>query len=328
MKLIMLNLSKKTLKRILLVLSPHTYYRWLSYRLFKDHNINNPYVKASPSITYDTSGKYPTMYSKPPRFYIKKKKMMKFDPNGIPILIINNDVVYHPVYITQYGLAEYGYYVNNGDETHFNEAVKIADWLISTQDERLGCWYYNFDFLHKMTNDCLKSPWVSSMAQGQAISLLCRVYAKTRELKYINAAVEGTKILEIPISEGGLSVEFYGRTIYEEFPTRSKSITLNGFMFCVLGLYDLSRYTSDDNITMMWKNSIDTLLTIIPFFDGDLMSSYCLSHISLQNTERLWADAYHSIHIVMMQNFQSIMPSPVFSFYIKRWASFWGIHIK
>ena len=62
-------------------------------------------------------------------------------------------------------------------------------------------------------------------------------------------------------------------------------------------------------------------------FDGDIMSIYCLSHVSVGNIKRYWADAYNTIHIVLLQCFQSIMPNPTFEFYIKRWASFWGIKI-
>jgi hypothetical protein len=65
-----------------------------------------------------------------------------------------------------------------------------------------------------------------------------------------------------------------------------------------------------------------------PLYDGDLMSVYCLSHVTKGNVGRHWAGGYHPLHIILLQCFESFMPNPTFEFYIKRWAKFIGIKVE
>lgn len=319
---------KSYFKPIVLMLAPRFYYKRLIKQAIQEMNVNSPYVSAAISIPYNPVGKYPTMYDNPPKFYEKRKRTMEYDENGIPMLSIDGNVVYHPVYMIQYALSEYGFFMSTHDISYFETAKKISEWLIDRQDVDNGCWYYSYDYVHEPTQCLLKAPWASAMAQGQAISLLTRMYHATKDKKYLLAAMKATTILDVPISSGGLASELWGHTIYEEFPTIPYSITLNGFMFCVLGLYDLSQTIEDKRVTKLWNEAKDAIMFMVPLYDGDIMSTYCLSHVTMGNIKRYWAGAYHSIHIIMLQCFESFMPSTTFEFYIKRWAGFWGIEIN
>lgn len=44
-------------------------------------------------------------------------------------------------------------------------------------------------------------------------------------------------------SAGGVRNELFGRAWYEEYPTTPGSFVLNGFMYALIGLYDLSSAT-------------------------------------------------------------------------------------
>ena len=319
---------KSFLKPIVLIMAPRLYHRRLIKSAISEMNVNSPYVSAAISIPYDPAGKYPTMYDAPPKFYEKRKRTMEYDENGIPMLKIADNSVYDPVYTIQYALSEYGFFISTHKKSHLETAKRICDWLLDSQDVEDGCWYYKYDYVHEPTLFLLKAPWASAMAQGQAISLLTRMYITTKDNKYLAAAIKATTMLNIPISSGGLASDLWGHTVYEEYPTIPYSITLNGFMFCALGLYDISLLTEDKHVAELWHNAKNTLTFMVPLYDGDIMSIYCLSHVTMGNVKRQWADRYHYIHITMLQCFESFMPNPTFEFYIKRWAGFWGIKIN
>ena len=319
---------KSHFKPIVLLIAPKLYYRRLVKIAIKEMNVNSLCISTASSIPYNCIGKYPTMYNSPPAFYEKRKRSMLRDKDGIPMYIIDNKPVYDPTYIIQYGLSEYGFFVSTHDKSHFETARKIAEWLIDNQDVVSGYWYYSYNYTHKFTKFLLEAPWASAMAQGQAISLLTRMYKVTNEYKYISAAKKATKLFDVPIVSGGLASEMWGHTVYEEYPTIPYSLTLNGFMFCALGIYDLTQATDDKQVADLWSKAKDTLNFMVPLYDGDIMSAYCLSHVTVGNVQRDWADRYNSIHVTMLQCFESFIPSPTFKFYIKRWASFFGIVIN
>ena len=106
---------------------------------------------------------------------------------------------------------------------------------------------------------------------------MTRLYRLTHIESYLEAAIRAVKMLDVPISNGGLASELWGHVVYEEFPTIPYSFTLNGFMFCALGLYDLSRLVKQEYIVNLWRKAVDTLTFMVPLYDGDFMSTYCLS---------------------------------------------------
>ncbi len=236
---------KSRIKPFVLQIAPKYYHRRLIRLSRQEMNVNNLEVLPTLSIMYNPLGKYPTMYDRPQDYYAKKKKEMTFDSKGIPLFNINGNAIYHPVYLIQYALSEYGFYIFSQDNEHLASAQQIADWLLQSQDGETGFWYYLYDYIHELTGCLLKAPWASAMAQGQAVSLLTRIYHVTKDEKYLNAAIKATKLLNVPISSGGLASVLCGHVVFEEYPTIPYSYTLNGFMFCALGLYDLTTVVDD-----------------------------------------------------------------------------------
>lgn len=79
------------------------------------------------------------------------------------------------------------------------------------------------------------------MGQGHAISLLARAYHHSGgDRRYLNAALDGLKPFRVPSSKGGVRATFLNKYHwYEEYPTKPASFVLNGFIYSLLGLYDL-----------------------------------------------------------------------------------------
>ncbi len=96
-------------------------------------------------------------------------------------------------------------------------------------------------FLHPRHH--LTKYWSCAMAQGQAMSLLSRAYRLTRKQQYRSSALRALPALRVAVTKGGLRRCFFGncaRPFYEEYPTSPPSYVLNGFMFTLIGLYDLA----------------------------------------------------------------------------------------
>lgn len=79
------------------------------------------------------------------------------------------------------------------------------------------------------------------MGQGQAISLLSRAFYHSggNEL-YLNTAYAALKPFKVLSNNGGVLSEFMNLyPWYEEYPTVPPIFILNGFMYSLIGLYDL-----------------------------------------------------------------------------------------
>jgi hypothetical protein len=158
------------------------------------------------------------------------------------------------VTVAQWGLAHY----SSGDTTL---ALRAADWLVEHQ-EADGAWRYQFDFYVESAGETLRGPWISGLAQGQAMSLLVRAARVTGEAIYLRAARAAMKPLTVPVADGGVGRTWRGHPFFEEYPTNRPSLVLNGFLFTVIGLHDLAG-TGDATAGRLWRHSERTAAAII-----------------------------------------------------------------
>lgn len=124
---------------------------------------------------------------------------------------------------------------------HIAQFYDAAEWFVRNQNAKTGGWPNPVKRkLSEFTE--LKTGWYSAMGQGHAISLLARAfYHSNGNVKYLQAAINGLKPFRIPSRQGGVLARFMGKfDWYEEYPTVPGSFVLNGFIFSLLGLYDLN----------------------------------------------------------------------------------------
>lgn len=316
------------IKRCLLAAAPKLAFDRERHLYYKDYVINDLAVYSVSKIKYDPLGAYPTIRLLPPENYLEVLKSKHLDESGVPRIEAKGELIYHPVHAIQYGLAEYGYYVTTKDAAHLQRARCVVKWLLDNQCEKTGCWYYTTDNYHEQVGYLLKAPWASAMAQGQAASLLCRLYYIDHDKRLLDVAENAFNLFDVPVTEGGLCADLFSHKVYEEYPTIPASFTLNGFIFSSFGLYDLCQYTNNDRIHQLWEQAQETLRFMIPLYDDDLCSSYCLSHITARKTAKNQNLKYHMIHVMLLQNLESIFPDPTFEYYIKKWAKMCGIKIR
>ncbi|NXO27614.1 GLCE epimerase, partial [Cisticola juncidis] len=198
---------------------------------------------------------------------------------------------------------------------HMAAFFAASHWLLRNQDER-GGWPIMVTRKLGEGFKALEPGWYSAMAQGQAMSTLVRAYALTKEPAFLGAALRATAPFKLPAERGGVKAVFMERhEWYEEYPTSPSSFVLNGFMYALIGLYDLKE-------TAGGQRGAASLKPMLPLFDTGSGSVYDLRHFMLGTAPNLARWDYHTTHINQLQLLGSVDDAPVFKEFVKRWKSY------
>ena len=152
--------------------------------------------------------------------------------------------------------------------------MKQCEWLVSNQESD-GSWRIE----HKNPKfEDLPSPWPSALSQGLAVSALLRAFRYSRRKEYLESAKSAASFLERDVSENGVRRVFekegVSGFVYEEYPVKSLSGVLNGYISAVLAIEELSR-EEPIFVEVLGKN-MENLLTILPLYDTGYWSLYSL----------------------------------------------------
>jgi heparosan-N-sulfate-glucuronate 5-epimerase len=159
--------------------------------------------------------------------------------DGIPMVNYGTFQARNPVTSAQYGLANYSLWIRYGDHFRWLNARRVADWLVRTQHHN-GEWEYSFPEPAPGSTETLAPGWGSALAQGQAMSLLERVYRRTHKASYLKAIQHALKPLQTPVSKGGLGRRLDNGIYFEEYPTHAVNFSLNGDLQTLIGVYDVA----------------------------------------------------------------------------------------
>ena len=186
------------------------------------------------------------------------------------------------------------------DKGHHYQMKAAADWFVNNQDPK-GGWPVNIK-REIMPGMSVPAGWYSAMGQGQAISCLCRLYHCTGDRKYLEAALKATKPFDILSKNGGVQALF-AETIpwYEEYPTQPSSFVLNGFIYSLFGLYDLSQAASppaNSNALRLYNQGLLSLRKLLLLYDLGSRTAYDLRHFTLHSQPRVARWDYHIVHII------------------------------
>jgi len=281
----------------------------------------NSAMAAQETVSYQPTGVY---------LYFDNSNIMditervKPDENGIP-LIKRYDLgwQYNPTTITQYGLEQYSKYIKTKDIKCKENAIKVADWLVNNQTEE-GTWKYDFKWNYRNANEILEPGWISGLAQGQAISLLSRIYTLSGDRKYLKAAENALIPFTKRVEDGGIVRYWENEYIFfEEYPTKTPSYVLNGFIFALIGLYDMHQNTGNILARQLYENGEETLRHIAPMYDLATTTSYDLVHFVKPSSAPNAVKAnYHSLHVKLMNYMFEITTDPLYKTLHDRWQTY------
>ncbi|XP_075362562.1 D-glucuronyl C5-epimerase isoform X4 [Mycteria americana] len=208
---------------------------------------------------------------------------------------------------------------------HMAAFFAASNWLVRNQDER-GGWPI---MVTRKLGEGFKSldpGWYSAMAQGQAMSTLVRAYLLTKDHAFLSSALRATAPYKLPSEQRGVKAVFMNRhDWYEEYPTSPSSFVLNGFMYSLIGLYDLKETAGEKlgkEARVLYERGMESLKAMLPLYDTGSGTIYDLRHFMLGTAPNLARWDYHTTHINQLQLLSTIDESPIFKEFVKRWKSY------
>lgn len=177
-------------------------------------------------------------------------------------------IQYNNTYICWWALSRLEIFLNTGDQGKKNEFLKHAEWLLRNKQDRNGfvVWPLKFDYRPEL--HWLRAPWVSAMDQGLIISVLVRAYKITKDERYLDLTKKAGLYYAIPFEEGGFRTRFKNDDYYYEmYPVYPFSRILDGFLFSLMGLYDLLSVWEDKRIQDLYNAGLNTLLKHVEYWD-------------------------------------------------------------
>ncbi len=257
-----------------------------------------------------------------------------FDSSGVPRNLFRwGGPYYYSVTIGHHGLSCISRYIIDKSPEDLNGAAAVTKWLLESQADN-GAWpvEYDHDWFPPRCKE-LKAPWPSAMGQGLCISFLARAAALDLPIGFaketlIRAAERALGPYAVSVDQGGVRASFLGKyPWFEEYPTDPHSFVLNGFIYSILGPYDLYCANSNKEAIKLYKDGIRSLKIMLPMFDLGRSSAYDLTHITTGKfPPNIARGSYHFIHVQLLSVLNHI-ESGAFSDVVERWnlyLSGWG----
>lgn len=248
-----------------------------------------------------------------------------FDDEGIPLVQYHDGLKYVPTTAFHWGLVSFSKWITTGNQSNFDDAMEVAIWAVENQSETGGWgWFFNHSFHGGVLGD-MYSGWYGGMTQGLGMSFLTRMYAETGNQSFKDAALNATELLSIPVEQGGVLRTYNGHLWYEEYPTPDAgSFVLNGYIYSLIGLYDLWVVFNSTEAGELYQNGTDSLYAMIGLFDLGCASSYDLVHHSVPGTApNIAREGYHSLHITLI-SVMNIFENDGFQTVEDRWIEYAG----
>jgi hypothetical protein len=170
----------------------------------------------------------------------------------------------NPVSIIQLGLA--AWQLHTGEERWLEVTGEACGWVLSRLDDRGGLPYL-FPMPHTYR---LMPPWYSAMAQGEAASLLTRAAQALGDARLADAAERA--IDPLLGAELGLVAQTPEGPVLQEYPTSPPAHALNGWIFGLWGLYDVSlaNGSRSDEAGRAFAGGAAALAARLPLYDAGL----------------------------------------------------------
>ena len=187
---------------------------------------------------------------------------------------------YNPAYVAWYGLMSLERWQRGLDPAAEAAFCRQADWLVRhavRRDDGAVVWPYPFDWREGRCR--LTAPWICAMAQGLAISVLIRAHRReAADGRLLGLCRAATRVFEKSVEDGGVRTLERGHALYEEYPGYPLPRVLDGFLFSLLGLWDLAAETGEPRVEQLFADGLAGLVRSLDVWDYRRMWSWYGSH--------------------------------------------------
>lgn len=236
-------------------------------------------------------------------------------PDGVPQVHYPWGIEDNPVTVSQWALQHWSWWLETKRADDLAAVTTAADWLVSRQHEN-GAWKYTFDVT--AAGVAVHAPWISAMAQGQAISLLVRAYSATHDQRHLDAARLALRPFELSVEDGGVVADWDGLPWYEEYAAVGANHVLNGYEFALVGLHDLADRDADAG--RLFSAGIASLTAHIAVFDAPAARSQY--YAAFGGGRFLVDDDYRQAHALLTLSLADWTADTILAAYAKRWAGY------
>ena len=243
------------------------------------------------------------------------------DEDGLPLwnpkqARLRGGPLYNPIVVIQYGLAHYDLALD-GDSAADAMFLRCARWVeenaAAEPRGRFAIWPYTFP----LRTPPVKPPWISGMAQGQALSLLARAYVKTRSAATEAVARHAAQSFCYTLSDGGIVAQSASGALFIEEVAHSPAVhILNGCLYGLFGLWEYTRVFEDPEVEAVLERCIQGVDEALPLFDMGWWSRY-----SLGLRWHMATHYYHEVHIRQLDQLASALNRPEYGHYARRWEA-------
>jgi hypothetical protein len=226
---------------------------------------------------------------------------------------------YHPVNACHYALFCYDEYNKTGVE-RFKKAflAQIAYLRDSTKYDEYD--NYKIGYPYKIPFHDIKPPWYSALAQSEAISVLVRYYAMTKDATVLPLIVKLKNFMIAPQSDGKGTMNYTpeGYVWYEEYPVSpQEKEVLNGFFLAIVALYDYTHLFPADTATKkLYSDALTTAKNSIRFYDTGTWLKYN------RGDQRLVANGYMKWEVLEMKLLYAITHDEIFQNLYMLWSTY------
>jgi heparosan-N-sulfate-glucuronate 5-epimerase len=252
------------------------------------------YWQESPPTTADLAqstklGAYPLDFR--PR--IRQGHYPAFDDEGVPMWPhpADGQPRYFTTAMTSFALGSWHDYLVSGREEALDRTLKVADRLTR------GSW--EGSELHLLDED--REPLLSAMSQGEAMSVLCRVFQETGKARYAEAAVACLGPFMRTVDDDGVQAFIAGTKSlwFEELTSKPVHHILNGMVYAIWGLQDLARATGERRADQLATVGVSSIAREIDRFDMGWWSRYWFPEKG--GVHYAASAMYHGLHICQLR---------------------------
>jgi heparosan-N-sulfate-glucuronate 5-epimerase len=227
-------------------------------------------------------------------------------------MLTRNRTYVHPIVVVQLGIG--AWMLVNRDPGWREVVARTAEWIVDEMDaDGLLPFLYRYPHTYQ-----LDPPWYSAMAQGEVASFLIRAARTLGEPELQAAAVKAGRPLvagDTPL----VSMTADG-PVLQEYPTDPPSHVLNGWIYALWGLYDLSVSMPDpEPFGGAFLAGVDTLSVRLSRYEiGRNWSRYDLFPHPVAN---IASPFYHRLHIELLVAMNALAPRDAFVDCAAKWRA-------
>lgn len=240
-----------------------------------------------------------------------------FDADGIPRVDYGAPIGlrYNAITTAQWGLANLQKAAGN-DESARAQALRCAEWLVKNAQpwkHDVLAWVYDYGF--ELYGPY--PPWISGMAQGEAVSLLLRCHQLEPRQEFLRVSHGAVRAFLYEFEDGGVTAKFSdGSIFFQEYPVEPPVHVLNGGIFAFWGVYDYALFFEDRAMMNLAQGFLETLRRHWRKWDLGYWTRY-----DLYRVKRPASAMYQELHVRQMQALAELFNDELFRRVAKRWRS-------